>query len=109
MQRARGPPRQAWPLALMSDAQPFPGWPPQLVGCCWPGCLRLTAATAGPGPGPAWGPFPGPAQGREQGLGRMGEGPVSKEQARPVICLSVCQRRGGRPNPASYITAEPHN
>lgn len=79
---------------------------PAAGGGCWLGCLRLMVAAAGPGPGPAPGPFPGPAGAGASHPGQVGEGPVSKEQARPVICLSVCQFHGGCPNPASYI-AEP--
>lgn len=68
VKRARGSPRQAWPLTLMSDARSLSRLAPQLVGVCWLGCLRLMAAAAGPGPGPAPGLFPGPVQGREQVL-----------------------------------------
>ena len=106
VRRARGPAWQAQPLALMSDAHPLSRLAPAAGGVLLAGLLEAHGSYSWPRPRA---PSQALCRGGSKAWGWTGEGPVSKEQARPVICLSVCQRLGGHPNPTSCITAEPRN
>lgn len=72
VRRARGPARQAQPLALMSDAHPLSRLAPAAGGVLLAGLPEAHSGYSWPRPGPAQGPFSGPVQGREQGLGAEG-------------------------------------